>query len=139
MKLSQVIKDYRSLQTQFDHQDDPKLQMSLSLGDLGRCGSSHLHTEEEEEEEEVTKHGEEKFEQELGLQLGLNIGFENKTKEKQEEQEEEEEKKEGWVTRKILKNMRSKRGDDDDEFSYNPIKKARVSVRTRYDGIMVRT
>lgn len=51
---------------------------------------------------------------------------------------EVDEKKEGWVSRKILKNMRSGNDDDDDDLQYNPSKKARVSVRARCDGLMVR-
>lgn len=144
---------------------EPELQMSLSLGGSGSRSYHREDDDDQDVKKRGTtnkeKEGDErKALEEEDLELGLNFGYDQKKKKRTkafvdvekydgsddvveeeaiitEEVREVEAKKEGWVSRKILKNMKSGNEDEDDDLQYNPSKKARVSVRARCDGLMV--
>lgn len=151
MHLNRIMKDYQTLQMQFDNIvkqeakespiiahtqeaiDEPEL-ISLSLG---RSTSS-----EPRKDQNPRKLKEDQEENDEGLALRLDssafempkIGpsTENSLKATSPENslEANKEASEGWPPHKVLKTMRR---EDDEVSEQNPVKKARVSVRVRCD------
>ncbi|KAH7851265.1 hypothetical protein Vadar_009251 [Vaccinium darrowii] len=151
MHLNRIMKDYQTLQMQFDNIvkqeakespiiahtqeaiDEPEL-ISLSLG---RSTSSEPRKDQNprklKEDQEVHDEG-------LALRLDssafempkIGPSTENSLKATSPENslEANKEASEGWPPHKVLKTMRR---EDDEVSEQNPVKKARVSVRVRCD------
>ena len=151
--LDRIVKDYRTLQTQFyditqreetkkstdpldDHQENEHELVSLTLGRISRepnrDGENYkTFSRGENHDEQVKK----------SLSLGLDYTFEASKSDTNETLpnlssinsfgEPKEEAEETWQRSKALKTMRG--GDDEVIMQQNPAKKARVSVRARCD------
>ncbi|XWS64299.1 hypothetical protein CRYUN_Cryun06bG0174300 [Craigia yunnanensis] len=157
--LSQIVKDYQSLQMRFldilkqeeakkhstktapSHQENEESDL-VSLR-LGRSSGSHEPKKEEKKSSNLISNGkeDEKPNNNEGLELGLECKFEtagstepekNPSSESSLRKPEEEEPTEVWPPSKILKTVRS--GNDlEDVLEQIQLKKARVSVRARCD------
>ncbi|XWS34052.1 hypothetical protein CRYUN_Cryun21dG0006100 [Craigia yunnanensis] len=155
--LSQIVKDYQSLQMHFrdilqqeeakkstkaapSHQENEESDLvSLSLG---RSSGSELKKEEKNISSSLISNGkkDEKPNDNEGLALGLECNFEppcstepekNPSSESSLGKPEEEEPTVAWPPSKVLKTVRS--GDEEDRSEQMQLKKARVSVRARCD------
>ncbi|KAI4319129.1 hypothetical protein MLD38_032765 [Melastoma candidum] len=155
--LSQIMRDYRSLQMRFMEESKRELNVSSVVdkrGDeqrkleeaddlvslsLGRASSS-IDPKKGEKKDHVS---EKKYDDEEGLVLGLDCKFEasksgtteslpNRSPENSFEEEPKEDAGETWPPGKALNTKRSSNGDDE-VLQQNPVKKARVSVRARCD------
>ncbi|KAL8118232.1 WRKY transcription factor 72A-like [Apium graveolens] len=158
--LDKMMKDYQSLQTQFNnivhekdspnkskydralnHQDyrehkheAPEFDVSLSLG---RSSSSELkrdnvrkHSSSPQKAETSTK----TIEQEEGLRLGLDCRFDMQPSVLSKEGLPESSPEHSVDEEKEVQAQKSEKAPEDDEVSHqNPAKKARVSVRVRCD------
>ncbi|XVF03390.1 hypothetical protein REPUB_Repub04eG0257100 [Reevesia pubescens] len=158
--LSQIVKDYQSLQMRFldilqqeeanksstntadpSHQENE--ESDLVFLSLGRSSNSESKKEEKKSSYLISndKEDDEKPNSNKGLDLGLECKFEppgseaekNPSSESSLRKPEEEEPTELWPPSKILKTVRSGDVHEDASDQQMQLKKTRVSVRARCD------
>lgn len=150
MYLERMMKDYRTLQMQFQgmvekegekpgSSDDTPQESELVSLSLGRASAAEMKREDVQQRsvgKDKVGDGDNDNKKE-GLTLGLDCKFQslqpnNPSTDNSSDEEVKEENGETWPPSKVLKTMRS--SGEDEVSQQNPAKRARVSVRVRCDA-----